>query len=32
MEWVTKSKEAGIKVLGTGLENAVNHSEIEASN
>ena len=28
-EWVTKSKEAGIQVLGTGLKNAVNHSDIE---
>lgn len=28
-EWVTKSNESGIKVIGTGLENAVNHSEIE---
>ena len=31
MEWAEKSKEAGIQVLGTGLKNAVNHSESEAT-
>ncbi len=29
VEWVARAKESGIKVLGTGLENAVNHSDIE---
>ncbi len=29
MEWTTTSKAAGIRVLGTGLQNAVNHSDIE---
>lgn len=28
-EWVERLKEAGVRVLGTGLENAVTHSAIE---
>ena len=28
IEWTAKAKEAGIQVLGTGLKNAVNHSDI----
>ena len=28
-EWVERLKEAGIRVLGTGLENAVTHTAIE---
>ncbi|MBE1554459.1 TrmH family RNA methyltransferase [Sporosarcina limicola] len=29
MEWVGRVKEAGIEVIGTGLQNAVNHSDVD---
>ena len=30
-EWIVKSKEAGIRIIGTGLKNAVNYTEIETT-
>lgn len=29
MEWVEKSKEAGIQIIGTGLSNSVNYTNVE---
>jgi len=29
MEWVEKSKEAGIQVIGTGLSNSVNYTDVD---
>lgn len=29
VEWITKAKDAGVRILGTGLTNAVNHIDVK---